>query len=96
MSEIQPVGGYTPPMTPRLGDKLLSLPVRIEPDGTFARPALETDLPAHFDDELQRVLSRTSFRLARLRAVRADIEAGTFETKERIQGTVGRLIDELR
>ena len=90
MSEILPVGGSAPPIAIRLGT------VRIEPS---ARPVTQPppkEAPLRFDEELQKVLSQTSFRLARLRAVRADIEAGTFETKERIQGTVGRLIDVLQ
>jgi len=90
MSEILPVGGSVPPLATRLAG------VRVEPNVRLAPPPTRSDPPTRFDEELQRVLSRTSFRLARLRAVRADIEAGTFETKERIQGTVGRLIDVLQ
>ena len=35
----------------------------------------------------------SSFRLARVNAIRAEIQAGTYETPERIAGTVSRLID---
>lgn len=95
MSEILPVGGFAPPTPIRLGL------VRVEPDAAPPTlPASETivgsSAPSRFDEELQQVLSRTSFRLARLRAVRSEIEAGTYETKERVQGAVGRLIDILR
>lgn len=96
MSEILPIGGFAPPVPMRLGA------VRVAPDGpvvsSTVEPATLADpaTSARFDEELQQVLSRTSFRLARLRAVRTEIEAGTYETKERIQGTVGRLIDVLR
>ena len=92
MSEILPVGGFAPPTPMRLGL------VRVEPDTvpTLAPRTIESGTPSRFDEELQQVLSRTSFRLARLRAVRGEIEAGTYETKERVQGAVGRLINILR
>lgn len=92
MSEILPVGGFAPPTPIRLGL------VRVEPDAasTPASRTVESGTPSRFDEELQQVLSRTSFRLARVRAVRSEIEAGTYETKERVQGAVGRLIDILR
>lgn len=35
----------------------------------------------------------SSFRSAKVQAVRGEIEAGTYETSERIAGTVSRLID---
>ncbi len=94
MSEILPVGGFSPPTSIRLGL------VRVEPEAASTlgqtAPTVASDAPSRFDEELQQVLSRTSFRLARLRAVRSEIEAGTYETKERVQGAVGRLIDILR
>jgi hypothetical protein len=94
MSEILPVGGFAPPASVR------SVFVRVEPKvASSPTPSAETvgsRTPSRFDEELQQVLSQTSFRLARLRAVRAEIEAGTYETKERVQGAVGRLIDILR
>lgn len=92
MSEILPVGGFAPPTPIRLGI------VRVEPDAASTTTArtVESSTPSRFDEELQQVLSRTSFRLARLRAVRSEIEAGTYETKERVKGAVGRLIDILR
>lgn len=96
MSEILPVGGFTPPLSLRLSDTTLAPPGRIEADPPSATTTAVSDSPLRFDEEMQRLLSRTSFRLARLRAVRADIEAGTYETRERIEGAVGRLIDVLR
>ena len=38
----------------------------------------------------------SSLNLARLRAIRLEIEKGTFETPERLQGTVDRLLQILR
>ena len=44
-----------------------------------------------------RLLARTedmsSYQIARLRAIRVEIEIGTFETPERLSGTVDRLLD---
>jgi len=39
------------------------------------------------------VMSKVSLRLARANAIRAEIDAGTYETPERIRGTVERLLD---
>ena len=38
---------------------------------------------------------QSSLDLARTRAIRADIQAGTFETTERLDGTVEQLLDVL-
>lgn len=35
----------------------------------------------------------SSLRLAQIRAIRAEIASGTYETPERIEGTVRRLLD---
>jgi hypothetical protein len=35
----------------------------------------------------------SAFRMARVQAIRAEIENGTYETAERISGTVERLLD---
>lgn len=47
-----------------------------------------------------RALARTedvsSYRLARIESVRQEISAGTYETPERIQGTIDRLLALLR
>lgn len=44
---------------------------------------------------LARAVRESSLRIAKTRAIRAEIEAGTYETPERIQGTVQRLLDVL-
>lgn len=44
---------------------------------------------------LSRVAEESSFRIARVRAIRDEIENGTYETPERINGTVERLVDVL-
>lgn len=42
---------------------------------------------------LSRVVDDSNFRLARVRAIRSEIAAGTYETPDRINGTVSRLLD---
>ena len=42
---------------------------------------------------LARAAAESSFRIARTRAIRAEIENGTYITPERIHGTVERLLD---
>ena len=42
---------------------------------------------------LARASEESSLRLARTRAIRAEIENGTYETRERIEGTVKHLLD---
>ena len=45
---------------------------------------------------LQRIVEESSMRRARLRAIQCEIEAGTYETSERIRGTVDRLFHVIR
>ena len=85
MSELLSIGGLAPPASGRLGNPL--------PDLQTASPPEDAGLSLRFDDELQRVLAQTSFRMARTRAIRAEIDAGNYETPERIRGTVDRLLD---
>lgn len=42
---------------------------------------------------LSRTAEPSSYSLARLRAIRAEIADGTYETSERIAGTVDRMLD---
>ncbi len=42
---------------------------------------------------MSRIMNDSSLRLARINAIRAQIADGTFETPERINGTVDRLLD---
>ncbi len=50
--------------------------------------------------EAGRALARaedvSSYRRARIESVRQEIEAGTYETPERVQGTIDRLLELLR
>ncbi len=42
---------------------------------------------------LTRAVERSSLRIAKTEAIRAEIDVNTFETPERIEGTVTRLLD---
>ncbi len=44
-------------------------------------------------EALARAVKESSLRIAKTRAIRAEIEAGTYETRERLSGTVERLLD---
>jgi hypothetical protein len=48
---------------------------------------------SRFARALARAVELSSFSVARTRAIRAEIENGTFETRRRIEGTVNRLLD---
>ena len=73
------------------------------PRATMSIPTLRQSAPfTLFSDTVElsragRALSHaveeSSFRMARVRAVRAEIESGIYETAERIEGTVERLLD---
>ena len=44
---------------------------------------------------LARAVEESSFRLARVRSIRAEIEAGTYETATRLDGALARVLDVL-
>ncbi len=47
---------------------------------------------ARADNSLRHMAEQSSMRRARIRAIQAEIESGTYETAERISGTVDRLL----
>ena len=49
-----------------------------------------------FGQALSRVDGHSSLSLARIHAIRLEIENGSFESQARIDGTVSRLVDALR
>lgn len=59
------------------------------------RPPADTVEFSKFGEALALASRESTLRIAQIRAVRAEIENGTFETKERINGTVDRLLDVL-
>ena len=91
MSEIANIGSVYPSYPPAFS--------RL----SFDPPQIRTSHPADIDraelSALGSVLARSvepsSLTLARAGAIRAEIAAGTYETVERIEGTVARLIDVL-
>ncbi len=44
---------------------------------------------------LARGVDESSFRIARVRAIKAEVNAGIYETPQRIDGTAARLLDVL-
>ncbi|MEK6800044.1 MAG: hypothetical protein AABZ12_13855 [Planctomycetota bacterium] len=47
----------------------------------------------HFRRAAADAMDQSSFRVAKLRAIRSEIDQGTYENPERINATVDRLID---
>ena len=73
-----------PPVTREVSVR--EAPVHRTPDGDtaeFSRTA----------EALARAVMESSLKIARTRAIRAEIEDNTFVTPERINGTVDRLLD---
>lgn len=70
-------------------------PTRITPLGPTSAAADPKPQPAHNAavTATDSVELESTFRSARVRAVREEILAGNFETSERIDGTVNRLLD---
>ena len=58
-----------------------------------AAPIEDTVEISRFSESMQEVVERSSLRIAKTRAIRFEIAAGTYETPERIRGTVERLLD---
>ena len=81
---------------------LTSVPRTAEPRSTSPTSERLNDLSpvegdtvewSRFGRRLARAVELSSLSVARTRAIRAQIESGTFETPERINGTVERLLD---
>ena len=58
-----------------------------------ASPVQDTVEFSSFGRALAEATEQSTFRLARLRAVRNEIERGDYETPERLRGTVDRLLE---
>ena len=88
MSEIVNVGGISPPFPNS----------RLVTGYPGSRPGPDPDAQGgvavpRFSDPLGRLVDRSSLRQARLHAIQAEIQNRTYETPERISGTVDRLLD---
>ena len=70
---------------------------RFASDNPMRRPPAVPDAEGgvavtRFSGALRRIVGQSSMRQARLRAIRAEIEDGNYETPERIGVTVDRLL----
>jgi hypothetical protein len=70
------------------------LPTRYEPS-TAVTVGGDTIELSPVGRVLSEAAAESSLRLARIRAIREEIDTGTFETPRRIDGTVSRLLDVL-
>lgn len=59
----------------------------------LANPSVDTVEISPSARALANTVERSSLRIARTHAIRAEIESGSFETPKRIAGTVARLLD---
>ena len=57
------------------------------------RTACEDGTTSRFGRTLVQAIEQSSLSIARARALRAEIQSGVFETPERIDGTIERLLD---
>ncbi len=87
MSAIINIGAHLP-VTP-VGPATTASPRPVARNGT-SKDVVEFSVRG---EALARAVEESSLRIARARAVRAEIEAGTYETPERLAGTVERLLD---
>jgi len=67
-------------------------PAAMKPFGVRTGSVGEPDSPA-MRSAVSRAVELSSFSLARTRAVRSEIDRGTYETPARVDGTVERLLD---
>lgn len=91
MSAIINIGNTypTPSVQPA---ELNAAPRRVD---TATAPSDTVEISS-FGQALSRVDGQSSLSLARIQALRVEIETGTFESRARIEGTVSRLVDVLR
>ena len=92
MSEIiNSVGGLSPLSYPGA-----SLRVAEHHSESSSTPIAEDTVEfSTFGRALAEATEQSTFRLARIRAVRDEIARGDYETPERIRGTIDRLLDVL-
>lgn len=78
---------YSVPPTP-------SAPVNVNPTASTPAPADTVEL-SQAGLALQNGQDLSSLSQAKVRAVRAEIQAGTYESPQRIEGTIDRVLDVL-
>ena len=79
-----------PNVTPRLPLDRANVAL---PEFVSADPVTDRVELSRFGRALSEATERSSLSVARIRAIRAEIAEGTFETKTRIEGTAARLLD---
>jgi len=91
MSAIINIGSIypTPPVQP-------AGPNAVPRSADSAAAPSDTVEISSFGQALSRADGQSSLSLARIQALRREIESGTFESRARIEGTVSRLVDVLR
>ena len=72
--------------------------VRLAPGYPVHRPLPDPDAEGgvavtRFGYDLRQIVEQSSMRQARVRAIQSEIETCTYETYERLSGTVDRLLD---
>lgn len=67
-----------------------SVPVQAPQPQAFPRDTVEF---SQRSESLAAAADLSSFRIARIRAISAEITAGTYETQQRIEATVSRILD---
>jgi len=91
MSEIINIGSVSSPIAPAYpttGQSVVREAGQIE--ASYRTDSVEI---SRLGRTMSRITTDSSMRFARINAIRAQIAEGTFETPERISGTVDRLLD---
>jgi len=91
MSEIINIGAYSP-VPPAQRAYRSANPTG---DASQSEPIRDTVELSDFGRALAEAADSSTFRLARVRAVRGEIQRGVYFTTERINGTADRLLDVL-
>ncbi len=92
MSEIiNSIGGFSPLSYAGASQRA----VTPGSDSQSAAPIEDTVEFSDFGRALAEATEQSTFRLARVRAVRDEIARGDYETPERLRGTIDRLLDVL-
>lgn len=93
MNEISNLSNLIFPLFPNAGQGVTpSSPALVKPFGVGTGSRGEPDPPA-MRRAVSRAVELSSFSIARARAVRSEIDHGTYETSARVDGTVERLLD---
>jgi len=88
MSEITSISSFYPSSLPSMAAPFLHRSTHAESGEKMESSGVPAVSPFTFHGP-----ELSSYRAARARAIREQIEDGTYETRERISGTVERLLD---